>query len=177
MQSGVEAIYRPPEHLKTRTPEHLKTGNELTMRRRLGLPTGLALGFWLLSAGVARGAVAPAAAPAKLTIEPPAIKLSGRGATQRFLVVGHYADGHARDLTAEAKLAKTGGIHVEGNRVVTVANGPATVTAVVGAARATLQVTVADVDQEPQWSFANEIVPIFTKAGCNSGGCHGSPSG
>jgi len=26
-------------------------------------------------------------------------------------------------------------------------------------------------------NFANDIVPIFTKAGCNSGGCHGKASG
>ena len=34
-----------------------------------------------------------------------------------------------------------------------------------------------DVADAPEWSFANEIVPVFTKAGCNTGGCHGSPSG
>ena len=26
-------------------------------------------------------------------------------------------------------------------------------------------------------NFANQIVPIFTKLGCNSGGCHGKASG
>ena len=26
-------------------------------------------------------------------------------------------------------------------------------------------------------NFANQIVPIFTKAGCNAGGCHGKASG
>src|SRR3954466_14358732 len=26
-------------------------------------------------------------------------------------------------------------------------------------------------------NFANQIVPIFTKAGCNAGGCHGKSSG
>src|SRR5262245_45370421 len=30
--------------------------------------------------------------------------------------------------------------------------------------------------QEPV-SFANDIMPIFAKAGCNSGACHGSASG
>ncbi|HEU4753373.1 MAG TPA: DUF1549 and DUF1553 domain-containing protein, partial [Armatimonadota bacterium] len=42
---------------------------------------------------------------------------------------------------------------------------------------AAMSVTVQDVDTPSQWSFANEIVPVFTKAGCNVGGCHGSPSG
>src|SRR5438270_8231197 len=26
-------------------------------------------------------------------------------------------------------------------------------------------------------NFANQIVPVFTKAGCNSGGCHGKSAG
>ena len=26
-------------------------------------------------------------------------------------------------------------------------------------------------------SFANQVVPVFSKLGCNSGGCHGKASG
>src|SRR5215208_3770371 len=35
---------------------------------------------------------------------------------------------------------------------------------------------VAQADERPL-NFANDIVPIFTKAGCNAGGCHGKASG
>lgn len=35
---------------------------------------------------------------------------------------------------------------------------------------------VARADDRPL-NFANDIVPIFTKAGCNAGGCHGKASG
>src|SRR6185436_15436444 len=31
--------------------------------------------------------------------------------------------------------------------------------------------------EERPLNFTNDIVPIFTKAGCNSGGCHGKASG
>src|SRR5205823_11337077 len=31
--------------------------------------------------------------------------------------------------------------------------------------------------EERAINFANQIVPIFTKAGCNGGGCHGKSSG
>src|SRR5436853_5259905 len=31
--------------------------------------------------------------------------------------------------------------------------------------------------EERPMNFANQIVPIFTKAGCNAGGCHGKSSG
>jgi hypothetical protein len=46
-----------------------------------------------------------------------------------------------------------------------------------GLATATLAVTVEDFKNVPTVNFPNQIVPIFTKAGCNSGGCHGKASG
>ncbi len=135
----------------------------------------------------ARPAAARAAAPAeagtpvKISIHPPKIKLSGRGMAQRFLVFGHYAGGLKKDLTDAAKVATAGSGRVQvdpkEHRLQATANGDVTLTATVGAQKAVMEVTVQGVEQKPEWSFANEIVPIFTKAGCNSGGCHGSPSG
>ena len=37
--------------------------------------------------------------------------------------------------------------------------------------------TVDHFVDDPQINFPNQIVPIFTKLGCNSGGCHGKASG
>lgn len=42
-------------------------------------------------------------------------------------------------------------------------------------ARASLKVELPD--QEPLVNFPNQIVPLFTKYGCNGGGCHGKLSG
>jgi hypothetical protein len=39
------------------------------------------------------------------------------------------------------------------------------------------QSAAADADADKPINFANRIVPIFTKAGCNGGGCHGKSSG
>ena len=41
----------------------------------------------------------------------------------------------------------------------------------------TLAVVVEQFNQVPTVNFPNQIVPIFTKAGCNAGGCHGKSSG
>lgn len=40
-----------------------------------------------------------------------------------------------------------------------------------------LLLAAASFASERPLNFANDIVPIFTKAGCNSGGCHGKASG
>src|SRR6185436_20348734 len=105
-------------------------------------------------------------------IQPDKITLSGRSTWQRFLVVGYYADGRVADLTASSKATKSGsaGVRVEGNRVMATANGEAQVVAAVGGLTAAMKVTVQDINPNAEWSFANEIVPIFTKAGCNGGG-------
>lgn len=115
----------------------------------------------------------------KVTVNPSKVMLSGAGTSQRFLVFGHYADGRVRDLTSAAKISKAGaaGLKLEGNQVSALNNGTAKVMAAVGGLSGEMVVTSQDVNAKTDWSFANEIVPIFTKAGCNTGGCHGSPSG
>src|SRR5436190_16700818 len=40
-----------------------------------------------------------------------------------------------------------------------------------------LATTASAAPANPSVNFANEIVPIFTKLGCNTGGCHGKASG
>ena len=40
-----------------------------------------------------------------------------------------------------------------------------------------VSVVVARASDERAWNFATEIVPIFTHAGCNIGGCHGRADG
>jgi hypothetical protein len=124
---------------------------------------------------------APAAAGSvvKVSVVPPKMTLSGRGMAQRFLVFGTYSDGRVRDVTKLAKVttAGSGTVNVTGNKVSASLNGDVKLIAAVGAHKGVSAITVQDVSQAPEWSFANEIVPIFTKAGCNTGGCHGSPSG
>jgi hypothetical protein len=66
----------------------------------------------------------------------------------------------------------------ETGMVTPLANGTVKITAtspegVVGSA----QIEVAHVGNELPINFSNEIVPIFSKLGCNSGGCHGKASG
>src|ERR1700691_4583771 len=46
-----------------------------------------------------------------------------------------------------------------------------------GGGAGSLPVKVEGAGQNRPINFANQIVPIFTKTGCNSGGCHGKASG
>jgi hypothetical protein len=129
------------------------------------------------AAGGARAAAPATGKLVKVTVSPSKVTLSGTGTSQRFLVFGHYADGRVRDLTATAKTTGAATLKVAGNRVSALNNGTGKVTATVGGVSGEMTVVTQDVNAKADWSFANEIVPIFTKAGCNTGGCHGSPSG
>jgi hypothetical protein len=107
--------------------------------------------------------------------------LKGPDASQQLLVTAKFSSGQVRDLTRQARYASSpaGIVAIDASGVVTpLKDGKAEITAeVIGAAPARLGVTVERFADPPRVGFANEVVPVFTKLGCNSGGCHGKASG
>ncbi len=141
--------------------------------------------------------VAVAAAPAKpkglgdpgtltsLKVEPnltgTGLTVRGRDARQQLYVTGVFSSGQLRDYTHKVKYsaAPAGIVAVDETGLVTpAADGDVVVTATDAAGKsATLKIKVEGVSQQIPINFKNQIVPIFTKLGCNSGGCHGKASG
>ncbi len=107
--------------------------------------------------------------------------LDGQDARQQLLVAGKFSSGQLRDLTSAATYETSPGgiVSVEkSGLVIPQADGTATITAKSAQGPAgTIKVTVVHFGHDPQVNFPNQIVPIFTKLGCNSGGCHGKASG
>ncbi len=118
-------------------------------------------------------------------IEPSAegkgIIIRGRDARQQLFVTGEYSSGQLRDLTQHVKfqVSPAGVLNVDDTGLVTpVTDGEATITAKTDKGTAgQIAVRVEGVAQQIPINFKNQIVPIFTKLGCNSGGCHGKASG
>jgi hypothetical protein len=138
----------------------------------------------ILSALVLLARPAHAADPGPLrsvVIDTAPLTLAGPDAVRQLLVTGTHASGQSRDLTRLARytVAPAGVVAVDPTGLVTVvADGKATITAAVaGADPVTVEVRVTKVADEPRVSFANQVVPVFTKLGCNAGGCHGKASG
>ncbi len=129
------------------------------------------------------GTAAFAATPTSLQIEAtgkPELTLRGKDARQQLLVTGKLADGMLRDFTHKATYtaAPEGIVKVDASGMLTpVADGAVTITAETEGGRATFPVKVEGSGTTQPINFGNQIVPIFTKAGCNSGGCHGKASG
>ncbi len=107
--------------------------------------------------------------------------LDGQDSRQQLVVSGKFSSGQLRDLTGTVtyEAAPEGIITIEkSGLIIPRADGTATITArTAQGPSGTLNVSVVHFGNDPLVNFPNQIVPIFTKLGCNSGGCHGKASG
>jgi hypothetical protein len=123
--------------------------------------------------------LATAAAPG-LEVQPAEVALTGQHASQRLLVLA-TADGRvvgdrttrARFTTSDPQVA----VVDAAGTVKAAADGEATVTATLDGQQATAKVSVRKVKEPFTWSFRNHVIPLLTRAGCNSGACHGALAG
>ncbi len=117
--------------------------------------------------------------PAQLEVYPVAAKLDGALAYAQLVVTGRYADGGMQDLTRVAGLVSSNEqvARVENGRVIPVANGQAEIVAQVAGLEVKVPVEVVKQDVPERVSFNYGALVALSKQGCNSGACHGSPSG
>ncbi|MCH8829549.1 MAG: DUF1553 domain-containing protein [Planctomycetes bacterium] len=107
--------------------------------------------------------------------------LHGPDSRRQLVVTGKYSSGQRRDLTRTVafSLSKTGVVEMgEGGFLKPMGNGEVTITAKAGnGVTASLVLKVDQFENRRAINFANQIVPIFTRLGCNTGACHGKASG
>lgn len=137
--------------------------------------------LWLLCAAFA-GPIWADVSPklVSLRIAPQERTLRGKHASQQFLVIGKFADDRERDLTGQAHfaLSNPGSARVdESGRLFAAADGETAVTASVGGLSARASLKIEGSTQERPFSFARDIVGVFTRRGCNTAGCHGGIKG
>ncbi|MFO0805656.1 MAG: DUF1553 domain-containing protein [Gemmataceae bacterium] len=115
-----------------------------------------------------------------ITPYPATLKLRGIEDAPQLLITGKRADGRDVDLTASAafSVADAKLIRVSGEgRVFGLANGSTEITATVNGMSVKVPVVTESMDAPLPINFGNHVVPVFTKLGCNSGGCHGKIQG
>ncbi len=109
------------------------------------------------------------------------VVIAGRDTGQQLLVSGVHSSGQIRDLTRAVsysvepadviRVDETGYVNgVQEGEVVIRATAPDGI-------QVAIQVVVTNIKDDTPINFANQIVPAFTKHGCNSGGCHGKSGG
>src|SRR5262245_17601019 len=117
--------------------------------------------------------------PAALEVFPPDVNLETARDRQSFVVQAWFADGLARDVTAEAKVtvANPALVKLDNNVVLPAADGATEMTVEWGgkAVKVPVKVTAALVDRPI--SFKLDVMPVFMRSGCNTGSCHGAARG
>ena len=124
---------------------------------------------------------APAAdTPALLWSSDGEISLSGRHALYQLVLTAQRSGSPDQDASTVASYSTTpeGIVRVEPDGLIRVlGDGETTVTASFQGASINRRIKVTRASESLPISFPNEIVPIFTRHGCNGGGCHGKAEG
>lgn len=116
----------------------------------------------------------------KLEIFPGSVTLETKRDFHRIVVFATFKDATTRDVTAFAdlkvadeKIAKFDGYSVHAAADA----GQTEVVASIGGLTARIPVAVKDGLKDRAVSFRLDVMPVFLRANCNSGGCHGAARG
>jgi hypothetical protein len=150
------------------------------MIRKL-LPSLLLVIASIASGAPGGGAQAPATTPVmEIAVDPPLVKLSGPSSRYRLLVHGKTNNGRLVDLTHDARFQSLNPTAAAVNAtgvVQALADGTATVAIEARGLKRTITVQVSDSKKPREFHFENDIIPLLSRFGCNSSGCHGGAEG
>src|SRR6516164_8408324 len=116
---------------------------------------------------------------AEIQCYPPEIKLIGAKARQGIVVQATYSDGTTRDVTYDARcrLADPRLARLEGLMLAPRADGLTRLLVTFAGRTLAVPVVVSNAVAQCPISFKLDVMPVFMKAGCNAGSCHGASRG
>ena len=116
----------------------------------------------------------------RLVVRPGRIELTGRDPEHGLLVALVWADGREADVTAKAHFISNAGQLVSvdaAGHCRAVGDGQAEIAVTFDGQSAAVPVVASGFGGLRVPSFKQDIIPIFTKTGCNAGSCHGKLAG
>ncbi len=122
---------------------------------------------------------AAAVAQDKLTVYPTRVTLDSGLDNHRLVAQRTTEQGLTTDVSAslDVQFDPAGVAAFRDGRLVPLHNGETKATVVHDGMSTTVQVLVQNAKVEPPVSYRMDVIPILTRAGCNSGACHGAASG
>lgn len=119
------------------------------------------------------------ASPLEITTYPREISLADPRGRQQLSVTGTNEQDSPRDWTRHALFTSSNPqvAEVRNGIVYPIANGKAEVLVEVGDQRRRIPVLVSGMTEPRKIEFESEVLVALSKQSCNSGACHGSPSG
>ena len=115
----------------------------------------------------------------QIAVYPPDINLETARDRQSFVVQLTQPDGITRDVTAQAQVsfANPALVRLDKFHVHPVADGATEMTVALNGQTVKIPVKVAKAKEDRPVSFKQDVMPVFMRAGCNVGGCHGAARG
>ncbi len=110
---------------------------------------------------------------------PPDVQLTTNRDFQSLIVQATYADGITRDVTAKSVMTVSDAslVRQDKNVLYPVKDGQCELKVEFEGKSLALPVVVKDATADRPISFKLDVMPIFMKAGCNMGSCHGAARG
>jgi len=110
---------------------------------------------------------------------PAEVRLSTKQDRQSIVVQATYPDGATRDVTSQASFSfvDKSRVRLDKATLYPLADGKTEMHVRFSGRTLTVPVAVEDTKVERPISFKLDVMPVFMKAGCNSGACHGSSRG
>jgi hypothetical protein len=131
-----------------------------------------------LAAAVAAPGYAGDSEPPVVNVYPADIELSTSRDRQSFVVQATAADGVTRDVTDDAAIAVPEAlVNRKGNVLTPKADGSAEMTVAYGGRQIRVPILVRQATVDRPISFKLDVMPVFMRAGCNTGSCHGAARG
>jgi hypothetical protein len=117
--------------------------------------------------------------PMDLRIYPPTIRLDGARDSHQVIGQTIFADGITAGVTEHLGLtvADQAVARVENGRVYPTADGKTNLTVTYKNFKKEIPITVANSQADDALSFQLDVMPVFSKTGCNAGSCHGAARG
>jgi hypothetical protein len=115
----------------------------------------------------------------KLHVYPSNIALTTARDSQSVIVQIEYPDGITRDVTNKAtwKLDREDRVTRTANRFIPKSDGDARLLVAFESHHLDMPISVKQAALDPPISFKLDVMPVFMRAGCNVGSCHGSARG
>ncbi len=114
-----------------------------------------------------------------IEIMPAQFALETKRDWHRVIVFARFEDDTTRDVTslAEIKLANPQLAKLEGDKLSPLADGETEVVVNFNGKTTKAPLKVVEAQKDRAVSFKQDVMPVFMRSGCNTGGCHGSARG
>ncbi|MEJ6560491.1 MAG: PSD1 and planctomycete cytochrome C domain-containing protein [Akkermansiaceae bacterium] len=116
---------------------------------------------------------------ASIAVYPSSVTLETKRDSHRLIALATAKDATTRDVTASAKFTVKDPslVKIEGTTLTPLKDGSTSVTIDFRGQSVEVPVTVKGAVEDRKISFQQDVVPVFTASGCNTGSCHGSARG